>query len=67
MRQRTRKYKRTRKQSSKRYKRYKRYIKKSFSKNQKGGFIKHPAITNPLYGSLVYFPTSVSNLFPSFS
>jgi hypothetical protein len=64
MRQRTRKYKRARKQSSKRYKRY---IKKSFSKNQKGGFIKHPAITNPLYGSLVYFPTSIGNIFPSFS
>jgi hypothetical protein len=61
MRQRTRKYKRARKQSSKRY------TKKSFSKNQKGGFIKHPAITNPLYGSLVYFPSSISNIFPSFS
>ena len=38
---------------------------KYFSKKQRGGFIKHPAVTNPLYGALWYSPTSLSQLLPN--
>jgi hypothetical protein len=37
---------------------------RSHSKKQKGGFIRHPAIANPLYGALWYSPISYSDLLP---
>lgn len=38
---------------------------KYFSKKQRGGFIKHSAVANPLYGALWYNPVSLSQVLPN--